>query len=257
MSAQPDRVLRWGSDTFKVLAEQAGAGVPGVVMRESLALYREPPAPPDWAAAVGGVRAATPAELPPGYGHGLRFAVPLVEMPVHLPWLVARVGELGGQFEYRRVASLAELAEPAGPAGDDADVVVNCAGLAARELVPDPSVVSGARPDRPGRQPRAHRFGARRAASRRAGLRAPAHGGLHSRRHPGGGRVGHRGRSGRRSRDRRALRRPRSGVARRGRVGAGGGAAAGAPRGPARGGGAVPRRHGSCTTTGTGVRASR
>jgi hypothetical protein len=36
-----ERVLRWGRETFRVLAEQAAAQVPGVVMRESLAL---PPA---------------------------------------------------------------------------------------------------------------------------------------------------------------------------------------------------------------------
>ena len=131
----PDKVLRWGADTLRVLSDQAAAGVPGVVMRESLTLYREPPGHPEWTAAVGRVREATPGELPPGYRHGLRFAVPLAEMPRHLPWLVGRVGDLGGRFEYRRVRSLAELAgEPA------TDAVVNCAGLAARELVPDPDV---------------------------------------------------------------------------------------------------------------------
>ena len=102
----PERVLRWGAHTLRVLADQAAAGVPGVVMRESLALYRDPPGRPAWTAAVGEVRDAEPAELPPGYRHGLRFAVPLAEMPVHLPWLVGRVGELGGRFEARRVRSL-------------------------------------------------------------------------------------------------------------------------------------------------------
>jgi len=125
-------VSRWGKQTFDVLAEQAALRVPGVVMRESLALYREPPAEPTWAAAVGGVRAAEPDELPPGYRHGLRFAVPLTEMPRYLPWLVARVRGLGGEFQLRRLRSLDEV--------DDADVVVNCTGLGARELVDDPAV---------------------------------------------------------------------------------------------------------------------
>jgi D-amino-acid oxidase len=132
----PDRVLRWGAETFRVLAAQAAAGVPGVAMRESLALYREQPGHPDWARAVGGVRPAAADELPPGYPHGLRFAVPLVEMPVHLPWLVALATELGAEFVRRRVRSLAEAAETAG----GADAVVHCAGLAARELAADPSV---------------------------------------------------------------------------------------------------------------------
>ena len=127
-----DKVLAWGARTYTVLAEQAAQGVPGIVMRESLALYREPPDEPWWAAAVGGVRRAEPAELPPGYSYGLRFVVPLAEMPAYLPWLVARFEANGGRLGYRQLGSLAEL---------DAPVVVNCAGLGARELVGDLSVV--------------------------------------------------------------------------------------------------------------------
>lgn len=130
----PGRVARWGQYTYRVFAEQAALGVPGVMLRESLALYREPPGEPDWAAAVGGVRPATLAELPPGYRYGLRFVVPLVEMPRYLPWLVEQVRAGGGQLSVRRVGSLAELA------GDGVDAVVNCSGLAARELADDPSV---------------------------------------------------------------------------------------------------------------------
>jgi D-amino-acid oxidase len=128
-----ERVLRWGEDTFHVFADQAARHVPGVVMRQSLGLYRHPPGDPAWAAAVGGVRPAEPDELPPGYRHGLRFAVPLAEMPVYLPWLVARVDELGGRLVQRHVRSLDEL-------GGDADVVVNCAGLGALELMGDRAV---------------------------------------------------------------------------------------------------------------------
>src|SRR4029079_15346300 len=87
-----DRVAVWGRHTYDVLAEQAARGIPGVVMRESLALYRQATREPDWADAVRGVRAATAAELPPGYGHGLRFVVPLVEMPLYLPWLGGEAG---------------------------------------------------------------------------------------------------------------------------------------------------------------------
>jgi D-amino-acid oxidase len=56
-------------------------------------------------------------------------------MPVHLPWLLARVADLGGHVEPRTVGSLAELADE-----PQVDAVVNCSGLAARELVPDPDV---------------------------------------------------------------------------------------------------------------------
>ena len=78
---------------------------------------------------------------------GLRFVAPAVDMSVHLPWLVSRLRALGGTVERRDVASLDEL---------EADAVVNCAGLGARELAGDAVADRGARPGRP-------RGGARRA----------------------------------------------------------------------------------------------
>lgn len=128
-----DAVLRWGAATYDVLAAQARDAVPGVLMRESLALYREPPDHPWWADAVGGIRPAARDELPPGYRHGLRFVVPLVDMPVHLPWLAERVTRRGAEIAVRRLPTL----DDAGPA----DLVVCCAGLGARALARDESVV--------------------------------------------------------------------------------------------------------------------
>ena len=83
---------------------------------------------------MGEIRAATAEELPTGYRHGLRFAVPLVEMPRYLPWLADQVRERGGELATRRITSLRELAVLR------VDAVVNCSGRAARVLVPDPSV---------------------------------------------------------------------------------------------------------------------
>ena len=131
-SAGPaDKVASWGSTTYDVLAAEAERGVPGVVMRESLVLYRHEPGPQPWAAAVGDVRPARPDELPAGYSHGLRFAVPLVEMPTYLPLLHQRYLDSGGQHLVRRVAGLGELLDL------QPDVIVNCAGLAAGKLVGD------------------------------------------------------------------------------------------------------------------------
>jgi D-amino-acid oxidase len=113
-------------------------------MRESLALYRRPPGRPDWTASVGHVREATPAELPPGYAYGLRFAVPQAEMPVYLPWLMRQVLDRGGEMITKHVTALAELcsAELSGAelSGAGVDALVNCPGLAARDLVGDLSV---------------------------------------------------------------------------------------------------------------------
>lgn len=81
-----------------------------------------------WAARVAGLRVATAEEYP---GVGLWARLPLIDMPVHLRWLRERFVEAGGAVEERTVTDLAAV---------DAPVVVNCTGLGARELVPDPSV---------------------------------------------------------------------------------------------------------------------
>ncbi|MDX3135518.1 FAD-dependent oxidoreductase [Streptomyces europaeiscabiei] len=81
-----------------------------------------------WASRVAGLRAATAEEYP---GVGLWARLPLIDMPVHLRWLRERFVAAGGVVEERTVTDLAAV---------DAPVVVNCTGLGARELVPDPSV---------------------------------------------------------------------------------------------------------------------
>ncbi|MFI6805080.1 NAD(P)/FAD-dependent oxidoreductase [Streptomyces luteogriseus] len=77
---------------------------------------------------VPGLRASTAGEYA---GTGVRARLPLIDMPAHLPWLRERFVAAGGVVETRTVSAFAEV---------DASVVVNCTGLAARELVPDPSV---------------------------------------------------------------------------------------------------------------------
>jgi len=69
--------------------------------------------------------------MPRGYTHGLRFAVPMVEMPTYLPDLLREAVEAGCDLEYRRVTDLSALLalRP--------DVIVNAAGMAAGKLVGD------------------------------------------------------------------------------------------------------------------------
>ncbi|MFE6775524.1 FAD-dependent oxidoreductase [Streptomyces sp. NPDC057702] len=86
-----------------------------------------------WADALPELRPAASAELPTGYATGLRARVPLIDMPTHLRYLERRLVAAGGTVERRALTSLAE-------AGRAAPVVVNCSGLGARELVPDPEV---------------------------------------------------------------------------------------------------------------------
>ncbi|WP_280260568.1 FAD-dependent oxidoreductase [Nocardia abscessus] len=134
LAGPADRVRAWSETTFEHLAGLAAAGAPGVRMCASLALYRDEPAIPPWARSVRSFRAADRNELPPGYRFGFRFEVPLVEMPTYLPFLSAQVDAAGARRVLRTVARLGDLADLA------PDVVVNCAGLRAAELVGDPEV---------------------------------------------------------------------------------------------------------------------
>lgn len=61
------------------------------------------------------------------------YSTPIVDMAVYLPWLLRLFRRLGGHVRRRRVASLDELAP-------HCELAVNCAGLGARWLVPDPAV---------------------------------------------------------------------------------------------------------------------
>ncbi|MGW1116297.1 NAD(P)/FAD-dependent oxidoreductase [Streptomyces tanashiensis] len=86
-----------------------------------------------WAEEVEGLRQLAPEEVPGPYRTGLAARLPLIDMPVHLAFLRDRFEALGGVFERREARALDEAAE-------EAPVVVDCAGLAARELVPDPGL---------------------------------------------------------------------------------------------------------------------
>ncbi|MEJ8661172.1 FAD-dependent oxidoreductase [Streptomyces sp. MS1.AVA.4] len=82
---------------------------------------------------AGSVRELPADELPDGVTSGLWARLPLIDMPVHLDWLRTRFETAGGTVETRGIGSLDEAAA-------EAKVVVNCTGLGARDLVPDPGM---------------------------------------------------------------------------------------------------------------------
>lgn len=125
-----ERVLGWGRRTFAVLEALARVEGSGVTLASGLELLREEVSEPRWTQDVRGFRHAAPEQLPPGYRDGYAFQVPVIEMPVYLPYLARRIEQLGGSIVQREVRSLAEALEVS-------DRVVHCTGLGARELVGD------------------------------------------------------------------------------------------------------------------------
>lgn len=130
-----DRVLGWARRAFEVFAQLAHDPETGVVLRDGVeVLGPEAPELPWWAGIVPDVRACEPVELPRGAQRGWAFRVPVIAMPAYLRWLVTKTHAAGGVIERARVGSLA-----AACAGRR--VVVNCAGLGARDLAADGSVL--------------------------------------------------------------------------------------------------------------------
>jgi D-amino-acid oxidase len=126
-----DRALLWSRRTFLALRDLARDPETGVTMVAGIDLHEiDDGTDPWWAEAVESIRRAGDDELAPGYLAGHVFTAPVVAMPVYLKWLEMKVGILGGTIETRSVGNLQALQL-------EASLVVNCTGLAARELVND------------------------------------------------------------------------------------------------------------------------
>jgi D-amino-acid oxidase len=121
-----ERVAAWSARGFEVLSELAGVAGAGVRMRWGTERVGTGAEDPWW-------REAVPTFV--RTKDGWRFEAPVADMSVHLPWLVGRLEALGGSLRRAELATLDE-------ALDRAPVVVNCAGLGARELDGDDALVA-------------------------------------------------------------------------------------------------------------------
>jgi D-amino-acid oxidase len=124
-------VLSWSTRSYQVFSDLAGAGRPEVRLVPGVEASRKPIPSPDWAHDLPGFRDCAAAELPGGFASGWRYTAPLIDMPPYLAYLEQRLTAAGGVLEIGHVRSLDEDLGP---------VVVNCTGIGARDLVPDPEV---------------------------------------------------------------------------------------------------------------------
>lgn len=124
-----ERVTSWSRTTFAELEALSGREDAGVRMLAGTELHRSTVPDPWWRDAVPTLTRVS--VFAPPYADGWTFVAPVVEMPVYLRWLAARVEALGG--------TLTRLALSALP--DRAEVVVDASGLGARRLAEDPSVL--------------------------------------------------------------------------------------------------------------------
>jgi D-amino-acid oxidase len=121
-----ERVAGWSARGFAVLSELAREPGTGVRMRTGTERVGDGAPDPWWREAVP-TFARTEA--------GWRFAAPVADMSVHLPWLAGRLAALGGGIALAAHGGLDEALARA-------PVVVDCAGLGARELAGDGSLLA-------------------------------------------------------------------------------------------------------------------
>lgn len=127
-----DAVTRWSAATYTELSRLADAHPEsGVALRWGTELLRGRVTTPWWQEAVP--RLERLATAPDGFSGGWRLPVPVADMSLYLPWLVARLDSLGGNLTR---AWLTSLPRPSAQVS-----VVNCTGLAARQIANDPTVL--------------------------------------------------------------------------------------------------------------------
>lgn len=133
--AEPaEAVIAWSLETFSVLQNLSrlpGSGVSMIELRQcARAGTIEIPA---WAISLG-ARPLAAASTPPSFASGFALEVPLTDTTIYLDYLAARLRRAGG--EIRSGVHFDRLEE----VGHEYSVVINCSGVGAQTLLPDPAV---------------------------------------------------------------------------------------------------------------------
>ena len=127
-----DRAATWGVVAYEAFGALLGKPTTGVISRNLIELLPKRSADgPLWKDSVEGFRHARPEELPEGYADGIVFDAPVIDTSIYLNYLRSEFAAAGGAIVGGRTVH--DLSE----AFATCNVVVNCAGLGARELAHD------------------------------------------------------------------------------------------------------------------------
>jgi D-amino-acid oxidase len=136
--SEDPRVLGWSLESLPDLEAIAGNRTSGVHFGLGVEASREKVAIPAYLSALPDFSICSGSDLPDGFVCGWRYTAPLFDMPLYLNYLIRRLAESDVRVDIidQPLRSIFDVAA-------EASTIVNCTGLGAKDLVPDPTLFPG------------------------------------------------------------------------------------------------------------------